>query len=180
MGRGINGLAPASIYYCRAVATTANGTTKGDIVAFATLGAPGDLWRYQHFGAAWQGVSFAEDGDGDGVTNLAEYAFGGDPRAPDAAAVLPKIDISGGHLRITFTRDPAHTDIASIIVQASNDLVTWTDLAQSMKGNPTVALVSGVTVSESALGARLILQVTDNLSIAGQPLRALRVKISLP
>jgi uncharacterized delta-60 repeat protein len=175
----INGLPPATPYYCTAVVTNANGTTRGDVVAFTTNGNAGDLWSFQHFGNAWASTYFLSDPDGDGATTLAEYAFGGDPLAPDSAAILPEVDAAGGHLRITFTRDPAHND-ATLIVQASNDLRTWSNLAQSRLGSATalISSVSGVTVSESTQGALKMVQVTDSVALGAVPVRALRVKVS--
>jgi hypothetical protein len=169
--------APFSPYYYRAVATNDHGTDKGDIVAFTSGGKGSDLWLYQHFGADWENVSLAADNDGDGVTNLAEYALGGDPLAPDSIAILPQVDVSGGYLHITFTRDPAHNDI-KLIVQGSNNLYAWTDLARSSSGSGTLPLISGVTVTETTQGVLQRVQVTDSVAIGAVPARALRVKVS--
>jgi len=130
---------------------------------------PLESWKLQNFGlptiaGAFTSGTFADlaDPDGDGVSNLLEYAFGGNPSSA-LSAPLPTSQISNLTLQITFTR--ARSDL-TYVVQGSNDLLTWTDLST----NPgTVSLVTPVTYTDSV-----------NLPTANPPRRFLRLKVSTP
>ncbi|MBT5378586.1 MAG: DUF5011 domain-containing protein, partial [Opitutae bacterium] len=50
------------------------------------------------------------DPDNDGIPNLLEYAFGGDPAIADRAIVLPEFDPSDGSLKLTFIHLKASID----------------------------------------------------------------------
>lgn len=65
------------------------------------------------------------DPDGDGRSNLLEYAFGTDPFTPDAAPA-PVLDPAAGTLRATVSSTA--TD-ATVTVEISTNLVNWSDLA---------------------------------------------------
>ncbi len=65
------------------------------------------------------------DYDGDGIANLLEYALNTSPVAAGPGTVASSTDLSG-HLTLSFLRARAEL---SYVVQASSDLVTWSDLA---------------------------------------------------
>jgi uncharacterized delta-60 repeat protein len=73
------------------------------------------------------------DPDGDGVLNLLEYAFGGNPQEA-SRALLPTVnfgDTEGeSHLGISFIRVRDAIDV-SYRVEASPDLETWTEIWNS-------------------------------------------------
>ena len=97
------------------------------IEAVRPLSAGYDLWQYAHFRGS---VSDATaDPDGDGLSNLEEYAYGLDPQVQNAASAAPQIALAshadGSALTATFTRNAAATDV-TLVVEASDDLVTWT------------------------------------------------------
>ncbi len=79
---------------------------------------PADWWA-RHFEDEpdWEG-----DADGDGVSNLAEYALGRDPRKADGPAVPALIPGEEG-LRIRLARNAYATAIAEF--QVSDDLRVW-------------------------------------------------------
>jgi len=54
--------------------------------------------------------SYDSDPDNDGIANLLEYAFGGDPTKTDQAIVMPTFDTSGGFLKLTFCHLKASLD----------------------------------------------------------------------
>lgn len=73
-----------------------------------------------------------EDADGDGIKNLHEYAFGGDPLVPDAAhAGYPKIISSGENPTLAFQRDLTRTDL-NYTVETSTNLTDWEPLPTSV------------------------------------------------
>lgn len=100
--------------------------------------------------AAWSEdnnlVSPAADPDGDGRSNLMEYAFGSDPAVFDTGEIAPvRLVAEGGgsHLEIEFTR-PTNRPGVRYVVEVSSDLATWQrghaygDGAANAAGLPTV------------------------------------------
>ncbi len=94
-----------------------------------------DLWK--------SGIGFANstvaaetaDPDGDGLPNLAEYAFGGDPLHSAPVTGAPKAESGGG---VTFyVRQLA---AVAYEVDESTDLVNWTTIWQSSSGYSSAAV----------------------------------------
>lgn len=80
-------------------------------------------WQQAKFGASWNNPAVAGDNadpDGDGVSNLLEYAFGGNPNAADQS-ILPAIDNTGSFFSIIYRKAKAATDLV-FTVQESPDL----------------------------------------------------------
>ncbi|MGB0416012.1 MAG: hypothetical protein ACPGKS_04130 [Coraliomargarita sp.] len=77
------------------------------------------------------------DGDGDGLPLLLEYAFGGNPMVCDTSIVSPTTSVfmEGGqqYLRIRFTRPESITDLEYKAL-TSTDLVNWTDSSSAVSG----------------------------------------------
>ncbi len=88
--------------------------------------APFNKWLVSKFGVnANAPMALAgADPDGDGASNLLEYATGSEP-ANSASLFAPQI-IPGGFLTLSFRRVPADTDLV-YTVQTSQDLIHWTD-----------------------------------------------------
>ena len=92
---------------------------------------------------AWQGTHFpqaeltnatvsgaAADPDGDGMPNLAEYAFGHDPHVAEAGAIQsPTMQTDGGtnYLYVTHHRNHYASGI-TITYEASTDLTSWAEV----------------------------------------------------
>lgn len=66
-----------------------------------------------------------DDDDGDGISNLMEFALLGDPLIPDSS-ILPTVSISDDFLTLTFDR-PIAADGLTYIVEFSTDLQSWND-----------------------------------------------------
>jgi hypothetical protein len=105
-----------------------------------SIGIP-DWWQRLHFGHA--GIDPNDDPDHDGMSNYAEFSAGTDPL--DAASAL-RIDsnslISNGLVQIRWQTVQGKT----YTVRYSTDLVTWSDLANPVQGDGTVASVSDPAV----------------------------------
>jgi hypothetical protein len=92
--------------------------------------SPQQSWRRQNFAASeWNNDAISgdtADPDGDGISNLLERAFGGNPKLGEKN-LLPAVDESGPHFSITYRRSKAATDLA-YTVQESLDLSpdSWT------------------------------------------------------
>jgi uncharacterized delta-60 repeat protein len=127
-------------------------------VAFPA-GSPFASWQMLHFATTSGPAAPDIDPDGDGLTNIVEYATGSDPNIYDAANVITAGWLAG-KLTASFPRNTGATDVL-IRVQASADLQSWEDLAASALGNPMNALKSGATAAESGAGAVRAVTVTD-------------------
>ena len=102
-------------------------TYKTQIDAVLALADGYSIWQYQNLrGTA---STAAADPDGDGFTNLEEYAFGLDPQEKNPRSVAPQIALAayadGPALTASFNRSTLATD-AVPTVEVSSDLATWT------------------------------------------------------
>ncbi|MGD7654590.1 MAG: sulfatase-like hydrolase/transferase [Verrucomicrobiales bacterium] len=108
--------------------------SQAEIQEFATADLQASAaWHRRYFGdAALDGWGL--DVDGDSVSRLAEYAFGGNPRVSDLQTTQPGFSYnrSTGKLEIAFRRRhaPAANGL-SYSVEASRDLSNWDELGVS-------------------------------------------------
>lgn len=120
------------------------------------------------------------DPDGDGISNILESAFGGNPKASDTVDNSPFLDLVGDRVQITFICDSTRSDL-NYIVEASNNLVSWTEIARSFGGTKTLPVSNLSTISDSADTAGLrYVTVTDNTDVSAIGKRFLRVKVNSP
>ncbi|MBS0657594.1 MAG: hypothetical protein JSR82_05015 [Verrucomicrobia bacterium] len=133
--------------------------------------------------ATWQSACFtatqlanaslsgpSADPDGDGLTNLEEFAFGSAPWMPSAesAPSLGTLNISGSdYLTVSYNRVAGLTGV-TYVVEASSDLQTW----QSGSGVTTL-------VSETPQAELVRVVVRDQTPVGGGR-RYLRVRVSSP
>jgi hypothetical protein len=154
-------------------------TTNTRFVVSVT-GTPSQTWSQQYFGSILSTNNAADlaDPDGDGMNNLLEYALSGDPlRASQTPR--PLVSRSASQLALTLTRTLDRNDI-TITVQASNNVGTWSNLANSVKGAAMTALVSGVTVTETGTGATRSVQVKENYPSGVPTKRFMRTLVTRP
>jgi len=126
--------------------------------------------------------SASGDPDGDGLANLFEYALNFDPLTADPAANRPSVSTSGGHLALTFTRDPAMNTL-TYEVQTSPDLGanSWTTIARAAAGSTTTDVNGGtLSISEASAGDLLRVTVVDAATFDGVPRRFLRLQVTQP
>ena len=120
------------------------------------------------------------DYDGDGLANLMEYALQLDPTLANANAVPVVVlkDYNGTrYLSLTFTRSSVATDL-TYSVQASSDLIGWSNLALSSAGN---AMSGPGLVSETGAAPAFTVEVRDIIPFTpGGPNRYLRLQVTTP
>lgn len=111
------------------------------------------------------------DPDGDGLSNLQEFAFGSAPWMPSAEAA-PSVgtqNVSGSdYLTISYNRVAGLSGV-TYLVEASSDLQTW------QSGAGVTALVSETPQAELV---RVV--VRDQTPVSGANRRYLRVRVSVP
>lgn len=118
---------------------------------FASAPRPFEAWRLATFGNTGNPALSApgSDPDGNGISNLVQYALGGAGDGAPNVAVTPT-----GNLEITFKCDTACSDV-EYVVQVSPDMGTWTDVARSVGGATVVAINgSGAVVGDAGIGRR--------------------------
>ena len=124
------------------------------------------------------------DSEKDGVANLLEYAFTRLPDRVDESPVPATVEISGGRLAITFTRDERATDL-TYEIQASSNLTAWATLAQSTAGQPFAgangnapAITETSASPIASVGVIRKVRIVDVVTVAANPRRFLRVKVT--
>jgi hypothetical protein len=121
-------------------------------------------WHRRYFGN--QIINWNADDDGDGVTRLGEYAFGGQPHISDSQVTQIVPQIVADHLQVRFNRRISGTSELVYQVQKSTNLTDWIPLAgtvisatPSTPGFEEVIFQAGTAVStESPVFVRVALQ----------------------
>jgi hypothetical protein len=142
------------------VVTAEDGVTTESYTVVVTQLTHLQTWRLNYFGITDGSGNTADtaDYDGNGIPNLAKYAFGLDPTSP-AANAIPQPILSGGNYSITFTEPSGMTGITYG--------AQWTPTLNPPNWQPVTDTGSGTThVFSISLGvnpnAFLRLTVTDN------------------
>ncbi len=128
--------------------------------------SPFDRWRIGHFAEAALadfGVSgFDADPDGDGLSNLFEYAIGTDPNGSGVAgrySALLAPDNGTEYLTVTALKNPAATDV-QFSAEVSADLTGWTNDVTVLQNDTT------------------LFKVRDNTPVPAAPRRFMRTKVT--
>lgn len=102
--------------------------------------------------------ALSADPDGDGLSNLLEYALGGNP-ASNASAPAPQTEVADNSLQLVFFR--ARSDL-TYQVEGSSDLSTWSTLATNPGQVGTNVTVPDPVALDSAQPRRFLrLRVTN-------------------
>ena len=113
---------PLSDHGTLALQQTATGVT-----LLFTPTSPAAAWRTAYFGADWASLPEAADEadpDADGLNNLLERAFAGDPLVAEEG-VAPQLDDHSPTLSLVYRRSKAATDLV-VMVEESTTLGAWT------------------------------------------------------
>ena len=90
-------------------------------------------WSWKKFGPGATGASvgFSADSDGDGLANLAEYAWGLNPSSREASQASLAGPANGTGATFTFKNPKALPDVA-VIAECSPDLKTWSPASSTV------------------------------------------------
>ena len=125
---------------------------------------PLEVWRQVNLGTRANTGSAADnaDPDGDGVSNLLEYALGGNPGSASSAP-SPQISTvrNGNSDYLTLSLTPAVSDVI-YQVEVSADLTTWTS-----------TMLTGLTIGQTYT-------YTDTVAVNTGPHRYLRLRVTSP
>jgi hypothetical protein len=131
----------------------------------AVLLTPAQAWRQTHFSTTANSGSASDsaDPDGDGVTNLLERAFGGNPNLSENN-LLPFIDTTQPLLSIVYRKAVDATDLG-FLVQESTDLsAPWTEATGSqtvLSDNGTVQTIRFTRPAAGAPSLFMRIQITS-------------------
>jgi len=153
------------------------------------LPSPLEAWRLANFGTSADTGDTANTGDfdHDGIVNLLEYALGLNPTVASGAAALPTALRGDAHpllsdrLAISFSLpSPNPTDV-TYIVQASDDLATWTDVASKTGADDWQWLGGGASHVVTSGSGSVTVKIGDLVPAdAGHPRRVMRLKVVIP
>ena len=125
MSANLFNLQPNTIYYYRVLATNNLGTTTSTAGSFRTL--PG-LTAYQQWKQIYAVTVDNGDNDNDGVMNVLEYAFGGNPLINGDSWRVPSIELIGGRLCLRVTEPNAVAGSIIYGAEWTQNLSTWTPM----------------------------------------------------
>jgi hypothetical protein len=148
-------------------------------------------WRESNFPDHGPLTTPGGDFDADGMANLLEYSLGSSPSSSSGTngpAVLPDaVIVTGDPLlngRMTLQLDlphPTAADLIHIVEAASSPNGTWSPLATKTGTGSWTWNAGGssrIVVGTPAAG-RVVVKVGDSLTIAGNPRRFLRLRVSV-
>ena len=119
--------------------------------ATVTVRSPYDSWM-----TAYPSISqsASADPDKDGLSNLTEFALGGNPSVA-GASIAPTAVISGSNLVVSFNRSADSVSTTTAVVQYSTNLNTWTDVSTPTTGGAQTVNVPKSNAVSGKLFTRL-------------------------
>ncbi len=143
------------------------------------IAPPRDVWKQARFGANAGNPQIGgdtADPDGNGVSNLMEYALGV-PAIGGTTMTMPSPGRSGDHLTLTFTR-PVDAMALIYTVQISDDLVTWNNGSTYSALGDTSSNAFSTQLARTDNGSIETITVQDTAVMSAVASHFMRLKIS--
>jgi hypothetical protein len=161
-----------------------NAVFQGDIrtaemVRDLVIAPPCDVWKQARFGTNAGDVQTGgdeADPDGNGVSNLMEYALGAQ-FGSSAATFMPMKGNAEPYLSLSFVR--ATSDVI-YTVQVSDDLATWQNGSVYSPYGDVSANAFTTEVSRSVVGGIETIVVRDNVTNNDSTQRFMRLQVTAP
>ncbi|MGC4014723.1 MAG: autotransporter-associated beta strand repeat-containing protein [Luteolibacter sp.] len=102
------------------------GTSGKQIILTQTTGGYGSWASSKGLDGTNNGPN--QDPDHDGISNLLEFVFGGDPLSA-SSTIVPSSSLDASNLTFHFTRSDASKADTTLVVEWGTDMATWTDIA---------------------------------------------------
>lgn len=120
------------------------------------------------------------DTDGDGLSNLLESAFGGNPKVPDAGGQLPVIAVVDGHYELSFFCDANRTDLTYTVETVVDPSASpWTGIASCSGGGLVSPSGGSCSVFDPGGGLRQV-TLTGISPVSEDPAALFRVRVEIP
>ena len=107
------------------------------------------LWVAEAFDINETLTGQADDPEGDGISNIEEYFFGGDPNVI-STSILPVMEGNDPNLDFTYTRSVLPADL-SYAYEVSPDLSGWLEAVEGVDYSEEVVTTSGTTTEQVQL-----------------------------
>jgi hypothetical protein len=137
-----------------------------------------ETWLRQYYPTPGTYVDDSADLDGDGITNLFEYAFAFSPLSANSSGAGMQAAVAAAGNTTTFTisfrRDPRATDL-TYQMQTSDDLVLWSTITQSAAGAPPSG--TGFVSESDAPGEAPVKNVAVSETLSGNTRRFARLRL---
>ncbi|MFN0075854.1 MAG: esterase-like activity of phytase family protein [Prosthecobacter sp.] len=171
-------------------------TTTHTFPITGTGASPSEIstWRQTYFGESNNTGNAADtfDADGDGIVNLLEFALNTVPTDASNAQGIGALptglmadsdSLLTDRFAITFRIPSPSRSAITLIVQVSDNLTTWTDVASKVSTGAWTWLGGGTSrIVQSTASSITTLKVGDSVSInsAPQARRMMRLKVTSP
>jgi hypothetical protein len=154
----------AGTYKVIATNIAGSATSNSVTVTVTTPLTPYQIWSASKGLTTGVNDSISQDPDNDGIKNVIEFAFNGNPLAADTS-ILPVVTTSGANVVLTYDIQDAALATYTITPESSSDLAAWNTVVHGV-GNATIvktvvnATTSHVVVTIPGVGGdRIFLRV---------------------
>ncbi len=137
-------------YYYAGNASTGLASATDSSTWLTIIQLPYDTWKLTYFGTNANNPAIAGDSavpEHDGIANLMAYAYAFNPTVVNTNPFTASL--AGKQFQLHFPRNTSASDV-TFIVQASTNLITWSNLMTYTAASGWVTNMAGTTLTESA------------------------------
>ncbi len=152
-----------------------------EMVRDIVVAPPHDVWKQSRFSSNAGNSAIAgdeADPNGNGVSNLMEYALGA-VAGSSSADFLPMAGNTGSHLTLSFNRRTSTNDVI-YTVQVSDDLTKWYNGSVYSPYGDAPTNAHTTELSHTVSGGMETIVVRDNVAITASNHRFMRLQVTAP